>query len=320
MAFDGAMSHHDHLPRPSGRSFLTDGGLETCLVVDDGLELTAFASFLLLTSPEGTERLRTYYLEYLRTANRLGLGFVLETPTWRANPEWGRSIGFAPDRLALINRRAVELMHEIRSIDGGAEPVVVSGCVGPRGDGHRTGITTAADAAAYHGQQIGWLVDGGADFVSALTIGTVEEGIGIATAAARLGTPVVISFTVGTDGRLPSGMSLGDAISITDETTGRYPLYYMVNCAHPHHLVGALEPGAAWIDRIGAYRPNASTLGHAELDGATVLDDGDPRILADEVVALRGPLPSLTVIGGCCGTDHRHVEAIAEAWVRAGVR
>jgi len=119
---------------------------------------------------------------------------------------------------------------------------------------------------------------------------------------------------VETDGRLPDGTRLGAAIEATDEATGGYPAYYMVNCAHPTHLVPGLEPGAAWADRIQGLRANASMLSHAELDESETLDDGDPLDLAERYVGLREALPRLTVLGGCCGTDHRHVEAIGRAW------
>jgi len=313
------MRNDSTLPRPGGPGYLTDGGLETCLVFHDGIDLPAFASFPLLTTPTGRERLRAYYEEYLATAGRLGLGFVLETPTWRANPEWGATIGYDLDALEAVNHAAVALLAEIHRAGGTTGPVAVSGCLGPRGDGYVAGATTAADAAAYHARQIGWLGDAGADLVSALTIGSVEEATGVVTAAARQGIPVVVSFTVETDGRLPSGVPLGEAITATDDATGGYAAYFMVNCAHPRHLLPALDAGGAWVDRVGAYRPNASVLSHAELDEATELDEGDPVSLADDTLRLLSHLPSLAVLGGCCGTDHRHVEAIAEAWVGAGL-
>jgi S-methylmethionine-dependent homocysteine/selenocysteine methylase len=319
MSSTGGMSIDVTLPRPGGPAYLTDGGLETCLVFHDGIDLPAFASFPLVTEEAGRERLRTYYAEYLATAERLGLGFVLEAPTWRANPDWGASIGYDLTALEVANRAAVALMDEIRRGASGLGPIVVSGCIGPRGDGYVAGATPAADAAAYHARQIGWLGDAGADLVSALTIGSVEEAVGVTTAAARQGIPVVVSFTVETDGRLPSGTPLGEAIEATDDATGGYTSYFMVNCAHPSHLTPGVASGGAWVERIAAYRPNASTLSHAELDEASELDEGDPTVLAGETVDLLTRLPALAVLGGCCGTDHRHVEAIATAWVGAGL-
>jgi homocysteine S-methyltransferase len=87
----------------------------------------------------------------------------------------------------------------------------------------------------------------------------------------------------------------------------------MINCAHPTHFASALEPGASWVRRIMSLRANASTLSHAELDEATEIDEGDPESLGREYRELRDRFPHLTVLGGCCGTDHRHVEAIGRA-------
>jgi homocysteine S-methyltransferase len=307
--------HRNRLPQLAGGTFLTDGGLETELVFHDGVDLPAFASFPLATEPGGRERLARYYEDYLETARRLDAGFVLEAPTWRANPDWGATVGF--DRAALVaaNHAAIDLLVGLRERMALARPVVISGCIGPRGDGYRVDTTmTAAEAEAYHAFQIGVLAETAADLVSAYTMTYVDEAVGIAAAAAFAGIPAVISFTVETDGRLASGLTLGEAIEATDDATGAYPAYYMVNCAHPLHLDDALQPDAAWATRIGGYRPNASARSHAELDEATELDEGDPADLAERVVGLRSAFPNLSVVGGCCGTDHRHVDAIARAW------
>jgi S-methylmethionine-dependent homocysteine/selenocysteine methylase len=141
----------------------------------------------------------------------------------------------------------------------------------------------------------------------------VEEAIGVARAARRAGLPAAISFTVETDGRLPSGQDLGEAIEQVDADAA--PAYFMINCAHPTHFEAVLEGGGGWRERIRGLRANASTKSHAELDEATELDSGDPADLGARYAGLRELLPELTVVGGCCGTDHRHVAEICDAWL-----
>jgi homocysteine S-methyltransferase len=126
---------------------------------------------------------------------------------------------------------------------------------------------------------------------------------------------VVISFTVETDGRLPSGQALHQAIKQVDAETAGAAAYFMVNCAHPTHFADALEDVGPSVDRIRGLRANASAKSHAELDEAEELDEGDPVELAQHYLDLAPQLRNLTVVGGCCGTDHRHIAAICAAWV-----
>jgi S-methylmethionine-dependent homocysteine/selenocysteine methylase len=314
------MSHRQHLPQLDGDLFLTDGGLETSLIFHQGLDLPEFAAFVLLDDEEGLDQLRRYYEPYLALARERGVGFVLESPTWRANPDWAARIGVSAEKLAALNRRAIALMEELRDTPGAGEaPVVISGCVGPQDDGYRPAQTMSASAARdYHSTQIGTFADTAADMVTAVTMTYVDEAIGVARAARDAGLPAAISFTVETDGRLPSGEGLGEAIERVDEATAATPAYYMINCAHPTHFDGVLTEDQRWKERIGGLRANASTLSHAELDEAEELDDGDPEDLGARYAALRTRLPRLNVLGGCCGTDHRHVAAIREAWARSG--
>jgi S-methylmethionine-dependent homocysteine/selenocysteine methylase len=292
-----------HLPQLDGGIFLTDGGIETVLIFHEALDLPEFAAFHLLASDAGTDALRRYYEPYLSLARERGLGFVLESPTWRASSRWASAIGYGEEETERLNRRAIELMEELRGDDSS---VVISGCIGPREDGAMT-----ADAAReYHRVQIATFADTAADMVNAMTLADVEEAIGIARAAAELDMPASISFTVETDGRLPSGQPLHEAIEQVDHETGGAPAYYMLNCAHPSHVMEGNE-------RIRALRANASALSHAELDEMEDLDEGDPAELAAGYLALRAKLPALSVLGGCCGTDHRHVEAIRNAWLGA---
>ena len=308
------MRYRDRLPQLDGRLFLTDGGIETVLIFHEGLDLPAFAAFDLLKDDHGTDALRRYYQPYASLASERGFGFVAESPTWRASPRWAQEIGYGTDELAEFNRRAIALMEELReTYERPGAPVVISGCVGPQDDGYNPGERLDATAAEdYHWTQISTFADTAADMVTAITMTYAEEAIGVARAATRAGLPVVISFTVETDGRLPSGQQLGDAIAQVDWETNGAPAYYMINCAHPTHFEAVLD-GAPWRERIRGLRANASTCSHAELDEATELDDGDPVDLAERYVKLTDALPRLNVLGGCCGTDHRHVEAIAGA-------
>jgi S-methylmethionine-dependent homocysteine/selenocysteine methylase len=309
--------YRDALPQLRDTPFLTDGGLETTLIFHEGHELPDFAAYDLLTREGGEDALRRYFEPYLRIARERGVGIVLETATWRANADWGARLGHGAEQLAHLNRRAVELLDDLRAeYETASAPVVVSGCIGPRGDGYVVGETMGAEEAeAYHGTQIGTFAETAADLVTALTMTYADEAVGIVRAARAAGIPAVISFTVETDGRLPSGQELRAAIEEVDERTAGAAAYFMVNCAHPSHFDAVLEPGTAWTDRVIGLRANASRLSHAELDVADELDAGNPEELALEYVALRERLPRLTVLGGCCGTDHRHVDAICRAWV-----
>jgi homocysteine S-methyltransferase len=307
--------YRTRLPQMEGKLFLTDGGLETTLIFHQGIELPCFASFDLMRTAAGRKTLRDYYERYLAIAKAARLGFILEAPTWRANRDWAEKLGYSRDALAAINRECIELMHELRDgHEDEATPIVISGNLGPRGDGYDPGqVMTPEDAEAYHAEQIGWLAEAGVDMISAFTITNVPEALGIARAAQKAGLPVVISFTLETDGRLPTGESLRAAIEAVDAATQNAPAYYMINCAHPSHFEAMLDEGGAWLKRLRGLRANASRRSHAELDAAPDLDDGDPAELGGEYRALRHRHDQIVVLGGCCGTDHRHVEAISAA-------
>lgn len=307
--------YRSHLPQLRGELFLTDGGLETTLIFHEGLALPCFAAFDLLKNAEGTAVLRRYFERYAEVARRHDVGLVLESPSWRANPDWAAKLGYDARALAEANRRSVRLLLEIReAFEAGRTKIVISGDLGPRGDGYKPAARmTVAEAQAYHAPQIRLFVETDADMVAALTMNYPEEGLGITLAAKEAGMPLVISFTTETDGRLPSGDALDEAIARTDEASGGYPVYYMINCTHPTHLEGALERGGGWRDRVRGLRANASRRSHAELDESPTLDAGNPEELGRQYQQLRSAFPRLSVVGGCCGTDHRHVEAICLA-------
>lgn len=300
------------LPHHGDELCISDGGMETTLVFDQGLDLPDFAAFPLLETAAGRTALRAYYTPYLELSERLGARVVLDTPTWRASLDWGARLGFDAERLARVNRDAVEFVAELAGEHDGAE-TVVNGVIGPRGDGYLVDeLMTADEAKAYHFLQARAFADAGAEMISAVTMTSTDEAIGVVRAANRVGVPVVVSFTVETDGRLPSGTELSTAVGDTDRVTGDSAAYFMVNCAHPTHFAPALRSDGSWLERIKGIRANASALSHAELDEATEVDRGDIEGLAEHYAGVRDALPGLRVVGGCCGTDHEHVRRIAE--------
>jgi S-methylmethionine-dependent homocysteine/selenocysteine methylase len=303
------------LPQLGGDLYLSDGGLETTLIFHDGLDLPYFAAFTLLKDAAGRETLRRYYRNYAAIAREQGVGFVLDSATWRASQDWGDKLGYAEDALAEANRQSIALLQELREqYQGERTPIVINGAIGPRGDGYDPGeVMTEDQAQTYHAAQIATFRDAGADMVSAITMTNIPEAVGITRAAQAAGIPAVVSFTVETDGKLPTGESLKDAIEAVDGATGNGPAYYMINCAHPTHFDSVLSTGEPWLERIRGLRANASALSHAELDEAEELDDGDPVELGGQFRELTAKLPNLNVLGGCCGTDHRHIAAIVSA-------
>jgi len=307
--------YRNALPQMAGGLFLTDGGLETDLIFHEGFDMPLFASFPLLESEAGMSALRNYYLRFAQVATEAQVGFILEATTWRASRDWAVQLGYSSASLADANRRAVDLLVEIRTVLGeSAGPVVISGAIGPRGDAYNPDhLMTPEEAEDYHAEQIGTLGDTEADLVTALTITLPAEAIGIVKAAQSAELPVAISFTVETDGVLPNGSPLSAAILEVDEATGSGPVYYGINCAHPTHFHDVLDPNSDWIERIQMVRANASRMSHVELDDAADLDDGDPDEFGRESAELRQRFPRINVLGGCCGTDVRHIQAIAQA-------
>lgn len=296
------------LPQLSGRPIVTDGGLETDLIYHHGVDLPGFAAFPLVDDDRGRELLEHYYDGYVEIARRAEAGLQLETPTYKANADWGDPLGYAAADLRRINRDTVILLQRRRD-RAAIDTLLVSGCVGPRGDGYLAGDVVDPDAAAeYHAPQIEAFADAGADLVTAFTLTHVGEAVGIVRAARSAGLPVAVGFTVEVDGRLANGTTLPTAITAVDAADR--PDYFMLNCAHPTHIAPALAEDGDWRSRVVGLRVNASRRSHAELDAASELDEGDPVELARTQDALRPALPNLAVVGGCCGTDARHVAAM----------
>ena len=307
-------TYRHHLPQLDGGLFLNDAGLETDLIFNHGIDIPEFAAHTLLPDERGRAALTRYMEGFLGLARDTGCGFVLDTQTWRAQPHFAEALGQTPYDLRAANQQAAEFASALRDrFATNAQPIVLNGLVGPRGDAYAPEEDiAAAEAEQYHAQQLGWLADTDVDMVTALTFTQSDEAIGVVRAAESLGLPVVVSFTVETDGRLPTGEPLGDAIIAVDDATGSAAAYFMINCAHPDHFARQLS-GAEWPRRIRGIRCNASRMSHVELDECEVLDDGDPTELADSYRELKDSLPWLNVFGGCCGSDLRHVTEIARS-------
>ncbi len=306
--------YRSNLPQLTGDIFLLDGGIETTMVFHEGLDLPYFAAFHLLDNPEGEAALQTYFHNYCKLAQIHNVGFILEAVTWRASSDWAVKLGYSKEALAEKIQKSVEMFEPFRNqYESNETKLVISGCIGPRGDGYVPGeMMSVSEAEDYHSEQIETFSNTDADMVTALTLNYVEEAIGITRAAKNAGMPVVISFTVETNGKLPTEQSIKDAIEQVEDDTSQAPVYYMINCAHPTHFEHTLndEP---WLQRIRGLRANASMRSHAELDEAEELDEGNPVELGLQYRELMKKLPNLSVLGGCCGTDHRHIEAICKA-------
>ncbi len=306
--------YRNELPQLSGDLFLTDAGLETDLIFNHGIQIREFAAHTLLPDPQGREALANYFQGFLSLANESDAGFVLDSQTWKAHPHWAEDLAESEQELRQANKHAVEFIATLRDeFSENSRPIVLNGLIGPRGDAYAPEANLAArEAEEYHAKQIGWLAETEVDMVTALTFTQSDEAIGVVRAAQSAGLPVVVSFTVEVDGRLPSGQPLNEAIDAVDNATDSGVAYFMVNCAHPDHFFNVLDDGA-WTRRIRGLRCNASRLSHAELDECEVLDEGDPEELASQYKAIRSTMPWLNVFGGCCGSDLRHVAKIAKA-------
>ncbi|MCJ8314654.1 MAG: homocysteine S-methyltransferase family protein [Saccharospirillaceae bacterium] len=307
--------YRESLPQCLNGLFLTDSGLETRLIFEDGYQLDQFAVFVLLTNTKDRLRLKRYYIEHALLAIKYHCHFILESVTWRASADWAKKLGINLQELDSLNKQSIQLLEEVRSqFATPNNKFIISACIGPRGDGYQ--ISTKMNeqqAFDYHKVQIQSFVNTQADMVSALTINYVQEAIGIVKAAQFYNMPVVISFTLETDGLLPSGQSLKEAILQVDKSTSNGPLYYMINCAHPTHFEQVLIAGEKWPTRIKGIRANASCKSHQELDESDVLDIGDPYELGQQYKKLLTNFKHINILGGCCGTDIRHIEQIAKA-------
>lgn len=307
--------YRNKLPQLDGGFFLTDAGLETDLIFNHGIEIREFAAHTLLAESKGREAMANYFRGFLSLARDVGAGYILDSQTWKAHVHWAEALGATEADLRKANHDSVDLIVQLRDeFSGNAQPIVLNAVIGPQGDAYAPEHDRAAhQAEEYHSKQIGWLAETSVDMVTALTFTQSDEAIGLVRAAKAADLPVVISFTVETEGDLPNGEPLGEAINAVDAETDSAAAYFMVNCAHPDHFLHILEDDQDWAARIRGVRCNASRKSHAELDESTTLDDGNPDELSAQYQLIGENLPNLNVFGGCCGSDLRHVKAIARA-------
>ena len=304
--------YRSELPQLSGGFFLADAGIETDLIFNHGIQIREFAAHTLLSEASDRQAIADYFRPFLGLAGETGAGFVLDSQTWKAHPHWAVDLGTDNPALRRVNANSIAFMAQLRDeFAANDEPIVLNGVIGPRGDGYAPETEVAAhEAEEYHAKQIGWLAETDVDMVTATTFTQADEATGIVRAAVAAGLPIVVSFTVETDGSLPTGQPLGEAIEAVDVATSSAAAYFMVNCAHPDHFFDVLG-SSDWARRIRGLRCNASRLSHAELDECETLDDGDPVEIAGQYAELRRRMPWLNVFGGCCGSDLRHVTQIA---------
>lgn len=302
------------LPQLDGGIFLADGGIETDLIFNRGIEIREFAAHTLLSDDNGRSAIVDYFRGFLRLAKEFETGFILDSQTWKAHTHWAADLGASEEDLRRANEDSISFIASIRDeFRSNSGPIVLTGIVGPRGDGYAPDSLLQVDEAEqYHSKQLRWLAETEVDMVAGVTFTQSAEAAGFVLAATDLGLPAVISFTVETDGRLPSGQPLPEAIQAVDDATGRHAAYFMVNCAHPDHFFHLFED-AQWARRIRGLRCNASRKSHAELDASVVLDDGDPVELGSQYKSILAKMPWLNIFGGCCGSDLRHVTEIARA-------
>jgi S-methylmethionine-dependent homocysteine/selenocysteine methylase len=305
--------YRNALPQLSGELFLMDAGIETDIIFNRGVDIPEFAAHTLLATPEGRATLSHYFRGFLTLAKTSNVGLILDTQTWKAHTHWAKDLGATQEELRAANRASVSFISGLRDeFSNNAKPIVLNALIGPRGDAYAPDqMIAASEAEDYHAQQMGWLADTEVDMVSALTFTQSDEAIGAVRAAKAVGLPVVVSFTVETDGALPTDQSLGAAITAVDEATDQAAAYFMVNCAHPDHFMHLLED-VSWSRRIRGLRCNASRMSHAELDECEVLDDGDPVEMGRQYQEMKERLPWLNIFGGCCGSDLRHVAQIVK--------
>ena len=302
------------LPHQTDRLYLTDGGIETWLMYKEGFELPHFCDFQFLADARGREALRKYYREFALIARQQRAGYVFCSLTYRASRDWGQLLGLSSDTLAEMNREAIAFYREIaREVGLDPQVTLYSGCIGPRGDAYEINATITANASQdYHSAQIETFRQAGVDLVTALTLKSVEEAIGIARAAKAAAVPSVISFTLDRNRTVDGARTLRAAIEAVDTATGGAPAYYMINCSHPMDFGPALDQGD-WVRRIRGVRANASSLEHGMLCQLGHLEEGDAVELAAQHGELARIYPHMNVFGGCCGTDFVHVRRICEA-------
>lgn len=308
------MPDTQHSPFQDGLLYLTEAGTETEVLYKEGYELPHFAMWTLLDNPEAMERIGDMYRRYLDVAAENETGIVLCGFDYRASPDWAALLDVDRDGLREVIHRGIGFLRDVSDPYRDRVPhILLGGSIGPRGDAYSRGEPVTADSAEeYHSFQIACLKEAGADIACAHTFNNIPEAVGVARAARAEGLPLAMYFSLDSSSRLNTGPSLRDAVIETDSQTGNAPLFYGLNCSHPVEFEPALEPGD-WIDRLRSIRPNASKMEKIALCKLGHLEDGDPDELGAQMGDLARRYPHMDIMGGCCGTDERHLSRIAEA-------
>ncbi|MGF7162328.1 S-methylmethionine-dependent homocysteine/selenocysteine methylase [Rhodoligotrophos appendicifer] len=271
-----------------------------------------------LVRPGQRWALEAIYRSYLEIAAETQLPMQLGTPTWRAHPDCLARLGFGhADDLARINGAAVRLLHDLRRDMGLEYLIAIAGVIGPRRDGYDPAEAPSPEVArAYHSIQAEMLAELGVDLLYAPTFASAAELEGVAAAMAAAGLPYALAPIIDAGARMLDGTPLAEAIARIDARVKPAPQHYLIGCVHPTLFREAYQNGpsltAAVAGRIAGLKANASTLPPDQLDRLDHLEAGLPQLFGEQMADLHRRY-GLTVLGGCCGTDHRHIRAIAEA-------
>ncbi|KAJ5210720.1 Homocysteine S-methyltransferase [Penicillium cf. griseofulvum] len=306
------MASELNLPQlTSIKPFITEGGIETTLIYTKNIDLPNFSTLPVLNTEDGKETISSIYKGYIDIARAHSTGVVLETRTWRGSPLWSSEIGLSIPQMVDLNHTAVKLLQGIRS-ETPFDPIVISGAMGPLQDAYQDSTVSFDQAREYYGPQIRAFAEEGVDMLCIMTVTNLDEAFGAVSLAREYNLPIHVSFSIETDGRLRGGKTLEDAIREVDSVTENYVTYYGVNCAHPRYIIMAVQDMPMEVrSRLGSIRGNSSLKSHEELDNSTELDRGDIPGWVQEFNQLVSMLPGLKVVGGCCGTDEEHIDAIA---------
>jgi len=310
----GCVMREKYPPRLDGKFYLTEGGAETEILYKWGFELPEFAMFPLLDNSEADAVIRGMYRRYFDVAEAHDTGLLILGHDYRASPDWGAKLGYTPEALVEMQHRTIQFLTDMRTeYEGRVTDVYVGGCIGPRGDAYGTGgDITESEAEDYHSVQLTTLKETDADMAVAVTLNNIPEAVGIVRAAAAIGFPVGISLTLTTQGRLRSGPSLREAVESIEEATGGTAAWFGTNCAHPLEFEPAIADSGAWTERLRYIRPNAVKMEQVALCKLGHLEDGDPVELGEQMGDVARRFPRADILGGCCGTDERHLAEIAK--------
>ena len=307
------MIQPDFPPRLDNKFYLTEGGSETEIMYKWGFELPEFEMYPLLDNPQADEIIRNMFRRYFEVAAQHDTGMLLNGHDYRASPDWGAKLGYSPEALRNMQHRVIDFLDGMRAeYADRVSDVYIAACIGPRGDAYGSGGEITADEAEdYHSVQLKNLDGTAADMAVAATFNNVPEAIGVIRAANGAGRPIGVSLTLTPEGRLRSGPGLGEAIETIDEATDGGAAWFGTNCSHPLEFEPALAEQGPWLDRLRYIRPNAARMDKIALCSLGHLEDGDPVELGGQMGEVARRLPRADIIGGCCGTDERHLSEIA---------